>query len=74
MALRKKTKFNHIKSNTRTNLLHQNQKEGLQKILEYPLNSDVIPVGTLETFQLSSPKAYSLFTRRKNLKCQMFHK
>jgi hypothetical protein len=65
MVLRKKTKFDHVKSSTHTNLRYQNQTEGLQENLEYPLSSDVIPLGSLEPSQLSSPKAYSLFTRKK---------
>jgi hypothetical protein len=52
-------------------LLHQNPTEDLQENLEYPLNSDMIPLGTLEPSQLNSPKAYSLFTGKKisSVKC-----
>jgi len=71
MVLKKKTKFDHIKSSDRTNVLYQNQTERLQQTLEYSFNSDVIPLGNLEPFQLSSPNAYSLFTGKKisSVKC-----
>ena len=60
-----------VKSSTHTHLLYRNQTEGLQENLEYPFNSDVIPLGTLEPSRLSSPKAYSLFTVKKisSVKC-----